>query len=125
MRKIVSLTAFAGALLAAGAVSAQPARVVPHAHVAHASHGARAPAPTRTFVPAHWEQRGRTRVWVQAHWVAAPQHYAPPQRARSHGERYARNDQDRDGVPNRFDRDRDGDGVANWRDRAPANPWRR
>jgi uncharacterized protein YraI len=30
---------------------------------------------------------------------------------------FARRDQDRDGVPNRFDRDRDGDGIRNNRDR--------
>jgi len=34
-------------------------------------------------------------------------------------------DQDRDGVPNRFDRDRDGDGRPNNRDNAPNNPNRR
>jgi len=35
-----------------------------------------------------------------------------------------RGDQDRDGVPNRYDRDRDGDGVSNRRDDAPNNPRR-
>ncbi len=30
---------------------------------------------------------------------------------------FARRDQDRDGIPNRFDRDRDGDGIRNNRDR--------
>ena len=34
-------------------------------------------------------------------------------------------DNDRDGVPNRFDRDRDNDGVPNWRDSRPNNPYRR
>ena len=33
-----------------------------------------------------------------------------------------RNDQDRDGIPNQFDRDRDGDGVPNRYDDAPRNP---
>lgn len=34
-------------------------------------------------------------------------------------------DQDRDGIPNRYDRDRDGDGVPNRFDRRPGNPyWR-
>lgn len=33
-------------------------------------------------------------------------------------------DQDRDGVPNRYDRDRDGDGVPNYYDRRPHNPYR-
>ena len=35
-----------------------------------------------------------------------------------------RGDQDRDGIPNRVDRDRDGDGVSNRRDDAPNNPRR-
>jgi hypothetical protein len=35
-----------------------------------------------------------------------------------------RGDQDRDGVPNGYDRDRDGDGVSNRRDDAPNNPRR-
>jgi hypothetical protein len=34
-------------------------------------------------------------------------------------------DQDRDGVPNRYDRDRDGDGVSNRRDAYPNDPRRR
>jgi hypothetical protein len=39
--------------------------------------------------------------------------------------RYPRaHDQDRDGVRDRYDRDRDGDGVPNWRDRRPDNPRR-
>lgn len=33
--------------------------------------------------------------------------------------------QDRDGIPNRADRDRDGDGVQNYRDDRPNNPNRR
>lgn len=38
---------------------------------------------------------------------------------------YGSRDQDRDGVPNRYDRDRDGDGVPNRFDRRPGNPnWR-
>jgi len=51
----------------------------------------------------------------------------PAWREREH-ERYERQrrwDEDRDGVPNRYDRDRDGDGVPNRWDRRPDNPWRR
>jgi len=33
-------------------------------------------------------------------------------------------DQDRDGVPNRYDRDRDGDGIPNRFDDRPRNPYR-
>lgn len=40
-----------------------------------------------------------------------------------HG-RHRRHDQDRDGVPNRWDRDRDGDGVPNQWDQRPTNPYR-
>ena len=35
-----------------------------------------------------------------------------------------RRDEDRDGVPDRYDRDRDGDGVPNDRDAQPDNPRR-
>lgn len=38
--------------------------------------------------------------------------------------RYGYADGDRDGVPNRYDRDRDNDGVPNAYDRRPANPYR-
>lgn len=34
-------------------------------------------------------------------------------------------DQDRDGVPNRYDRDKDNDGVRNRNDDRPGNPYRR
>jgi hypothetical protein len=53
----------------------------------------------------------------------------PPQRwhgghdRRDHHHRGWR-DNDRDGVPNRYDRDRDGDGVPNRYDRRPGNPYR-
>lgn len=44
---------------------------------------------------------------------------------RYHGGRHWRGrDQDRDGIPNRFDRDRDGDGAPNRWDRRPHNPYR-
>jgi hypothetical protein len=39
--------------------------------------------------------------------------------------RGAYGDMDRDGVVNRYDRDRDGDGVRNRYDRLPDNPYRR
>ena len=41
-----------------------------------------------------------------------------------HSYRGMRHDQDRDGIPNRFDRDRDGDGVPNRYDNRPNNPYR-
>ncbi len=58
----------------------------------------------------HAWRNSRERVWYQAN-------YRDRYRA-------MRRDQDRDGIPNRFDRDRDGDGVPNWRDRHPNNPYR-
>jgi hypothetical protein len=42
--------------------------------------------------------------------------------ARGYGRGYG--DQDRDGIPNRYDRDRDGDGVPNRHDARPYNPRR-
>ena len=33
-------------------------------------------------------------------------------------------DADRDGIPNRYDRDRDNDGVPNYADTRPSNPYR-
>ncbi len=41
---------------------------------------------------------------------------------RDHYGAYA--DRDRDGVPNRYDRDRDNDGVPNYADRRPSDPYR-
>ena len=102
----------------AGAATASPA------YVDYAPRGVHAPAAQqRTYVPGHWEQRGPHRVWVEAHWIVMP-HPAARQPAR-HAGFAARNDRDRDGIPDRFDRDRDGDGVPNRFDRAPDNRrWR-
>ncbi|KQT08017.1 hypothetical protein ASG30_16430 [Ramlibacter sp. Leaf400] len=73
------------------------------------------PGPVRTWVPGHWEQHHHGHVWVEGHWIVS--HPGVVQHHRRPGGR----DQDRDGVPNRSDRDIDGDGVLNWRDRAPRN----
>lgn len=53
-----------------------------------------------------------------------PRHYHRDDRRHS-DQRRGRWDNDRDGVPNRYDRDRDGDGVPNRYDHAPSNPYRR
>ena len=107
-------------------------------------------APVRTWVPGHWEGYGRSRVWVDGHWVVSrPRHANAQPHWRGHPgqhvqpahpgwDRVARNDHDRDGIPNRHDRDldndgipnhrdadRDGDRVPNWRDHAPDNRFRR
>lgn len=63
----------------------------------------------RPWQPAYRYEADRGREWRHHEW----QH-----RGRGH-------DQDRDGVPNRYDSDRDGDGVPNRHDRQPDNPYRR
>jgi hypothetical protein len=58
-------------------------------------------------------------VYVQPGYIYG----APPvYRHGGPGFRGDRRDNDRDGVPDRFDRDRDGDGVPNRNDRRPGNP---
>ena len=92
------------------------------------------PAPVRTWVPGHWEVSQFGNVWVEGHWIVVQQpqfgqqfhfqhHHQHWQGQQWQGQQWqgARFDQDRDGVPNRMDRDIDGDGVPNWRDRAPRN----
>lgn len=91
------------------------------------------PAPVRTWVPGHWEQHHFGHVWVEGHWVVVQQHpghhfhhFNHSNHFNHHAHRHstwqgARMDRDRDGIPNRVDRDIDGDGVPNWRDRSPRN----
>lgn len=50
--------------------------------------------------------------------------YGQDWRDRQRHDRHQWRDQDRDGVPNRYDRDRDGDGVPNRWDQRPHNPYR-
>lgn len=127
MAKAAWITA-AGGLLALAATGAQAQTQVHvrvgHAYVSEPQVVVVQPQPVRTWVPGHWQQHGPSRVWVQGHWVVS--HPAPAYHGhRGHWERQARWDQDRDGIPNRRDRDIDGDGVPNRYDRAPANPrWR-
>ena len=87
------------------------------------------PAPVRTWVPGHWEHHHFGNVWVEGHWVVVQQH---PGHHSNHFHHHrhstwqgARFDRDRDGIPNRVDRDIDGDGVPNWRDRSPHSGRRR
>lgn len=117
------------------------------------------PAPRRghAWVPGHWEWRRHRYVWIPGHFVAARPgyYYAQPQWVQ-YGHRWGYHpggwtrgnppgyghpgrgpDRDRDGIPDRVDRDldndgrpnhrdwdRDGDGVPNHRDRRPDNPRR-
>jgi len=93
--------------------------------------------PGYVWAPGYWDYRGNRHVWVRGHYVRERPgyvYYAPRwsynnngqwylQRERwERGNRYAGNDRDRDGIPNRYDRDRDNDGVPNRYDTAPANP---
>jgi hypothetical protein len=57
----------------------------------------------------HAWRNPREREWYRAHY--------------SRNFRNMRRDEDRDGIPNRFDRDRDNDGVPNQFDRRPNNPY--
>ena len=102
----------------------------------------RAPAPRAGYVwaPGYWDWRGNRHAWVSGHWVRERPgyvYYAPNWRYddgrwRLHRERWDRGnryverggDRDRDGVPNRYDRDKDGDGVPNRYDVNPNNPRR-
>ena len=129
------------AVLAAAAALAAPAA---HAQSAYSSVYTNPPLivqpqPVRTWVPGHWEQTHFGNVWVEGHWIVVqqplPGHPVFVQRHSPHhwqghhwqGQHWqgSRFDQDRDGIPNRMDRDIDGDGVPNWRDAAPRHPyWR-
>jgi len=90
------------------------------------------PAPRAGYVwqPGFWEWRGDRHVWRKGYWVRErPGYFWHPsrwehrdgrwvlERGGWHRERYARWDRDRDGIPNRFDRDKDNDGVPNRFDR--------
>jgi hypothetical protein len=91
------------------------------------------PPPRHGYVwaPGYWGWNGHRHVWIGGQWLAErPGYaYAPPRWVEYGGRwryeearwnRYGpRGDLDRDGVPNRFDRDRDGDGRPNWADRSP------
>ena len=117
----------AGAAMGLAAAVGAPAAHANPAYLTVAPQVVVVPAhPVRTWVPGHWEHGPHGSVWVQGHWVLAQPAYVAPHHgphARWHGGR--RHDQDRDGVPNRYDRDIDGDGVPNWRDGAPRHPyWR-
>src|SRR5829696_1586910 len=81
------------------------------------------------WVPGYWDWRGRRHVWVNGHWERARRGYAyrAPEWVQE-GDRWRLRrgawDRDRDGIPNRLDRDRDGDGIPNRRDKHPNDPRR-
>lgn len=77
----------------------------------------------------HWRWNGYRHVWVAGHWErvrhgyrhVAPRWVERDGRWEYHARRW---DRDRDGIPDRRDRDIDGDGVPNRYDRRPYNPSR-
>ncbi|HEX8601763.1 MAG TPA: thrombospondin type 3 repeat-containing protein [Pseudoduganella sp.] len=90
-----------------------------------------APQPRRGYVwaPGYWDWNGHRHVWRGGQYLAERPGYAyAAPRWVEYGGRWRyeqarwnpygpRGDLDRDGVPNRYDRDRDGDGRPNWVDR--------
>jgi hypothetical protein len=102
-----------------------------------------APRPGYAWQPGYYDWRNGHHVWVRGSWVRERKgyYYHPSrweqrdgrwtlERGKWDRERWAENrysrggDRDRDGVPNRVDRDKDGDGVPNRYDAAPNNPRR-
>jgi hypothetical protein len=92
------------------------------------------PPPRQGYVwaPGHHEWRGNQHVWVPGHWLKAREGYdyrEPRWVQRGDGSwhlvgntwerRGPYGDRDRDGVANRYDRDKDGDGIPNARDDRP------
>lgn len=78
------------------------------------------PPPQPVWVPGHWEWQGNRHVWVHGQYIHGGQYI-------HHGGGrwvHRRADRDRDGIPDRYDRDLDNDGVPNWHDRAPNNRYR-
>jgi hypothetical protein len=83
----------------------------------------------------HWEWRGSRHDWVPGTWIAQRPGYAYNQAAwiERDGRWYmepgrwsrGRGDNDRDGIPNRFDKDRDNDGIPNRWDHDRDNDGRR
>ena len=94
------------------------------------------------WAPGHWEWRSQRYAWTPGVWIAErPGYvYAPPAWNQRDGRwqmdqgrwspRGPNGDRDRDGIPNRYDRDngnrhdRDGDGIPNRDDHRPDNPRR-
>jgi len=102
---------------AMGMAALAAALAAPAVHAAASVHVQIGPSPY--YYPAY-SQPGYVATGPQ--YYQAPQQYHNQYRHQYH--RPYRADQDRDGIPNRWDRDRDGDGVPNRWDRRPANPYR-
>ena len=115
LQRLIASTVLIGAVLGTASV----AQASPDVHVSIGLPGpvlvqprpVYQPAPVavyeRPWRPSYRYEVERERQWRHREW-------------QRHG-----HDQDRDGIPNRYDRDRDGDGVPNRYDRRPDNPYRR
>jgi hypothetical protein len=92
------------------------------------------PPPRRGYVwaPGHYEWRNSQYLWIPGHWLQARSGYEyrePRWVQRGNGEWYLvggnwerrgpYGDRDRDGIANRYDRDKDGDGIPNAIDDRP------
>lgn len=87
------------------------------------------------WVPGYWDWRGQRHVWVKGHYVRERPGYVYHAHRwqerdgrwvleRGRWNRGPAGDRDRDGIPNRLDRDKDNDGVRNRNDSHPNNPRR-
>lgn len=88
------------------------------------------PAPVYVQPPPIYVQPRPVYVQPAPIYVQPAPVYVQPRPAWGYGQqwndhrRHRRHDQDRDGIPNRWDNDRDGDGVPNRWDQRPYNPYR-
>ncbi|HEX7890334.1 MAG TPA: thrombospondin type 3 repeat-containing protein [Ramlibacter sp.] len=111
-----SLIAIAGAAGALLALVAAPAHADTRVHLNIGVPGVYVGSPGYVYSQPSYVYTQPGYVYYGQHQY--PQHNYHPRRHRGGW------DQDRDGIPNRYDRDRDGDGVGNRHDRRPNNPYR-
>lgn len=113
-----SLIAFAGAAAALLAFVAAPAHADTRVNLHIGVPGVYVGSPGYVHTQPSYVYSQPGYVYYGQHDYYPQHNYHQPRRHRGGW------DQDRDGIPNRYDRDRDGDGVANRWDRRPNNPYR-
>lgn len=111
MNKRTTIGLLAGVGAAAMALLASPAHADARVHLHIGIPGYVQPAPVYTQPSYVYTQPAY--VYSQPGYVQ----YERPYHHGYHGHGRRGRDQDRDGIPDRFDRDRDNDGRPNWRDR--------
>ena len=111
MKHSLKLMLAAGAIAIAGMTAAAPAS-------AQTGFSFRAGDVRIAFSDGYYDRRNQWHAWRNAR---EHRYYRTNYRNNYRG---WRRDQDRDGIPNRYDRDRDGDGVPTRYDRRPNNPYR-